>query len=388
MADIDYDKLHEFATTPEQHQLIDLVRKYGTATTAAKAEGLHDGGARRKWRTILNNAAKAGYSPEHDMTRPTAPGFQLRGTSTLYDKTGNQVMQWVKTTRDAEMQESFMREAFEVLAEDYRGRSYPILRPKNKDEHTLSVYPMGDPHIGMYAWADETGADYDLDIAVKLFDSAFNDLMHDAKAKHALIVNVGDFFHADNMLNRTMRSGNALDVDTRFGKVLQVGVGIMKSAIERALRHHDTVNVINEVGNHDDHTAVMLSMILDAYYHNNSRVFIETKPGRFHYHKFGKVLIGVTHGDTCKLQDLGPIMTRDCLEMISDTYWRVWHTGHVHKDNQVDFRDCTAEIHRTLAPGDAWSVGAGYRSWRSMKRIDYHDEYGEFNRRTFNVRPS
>jgi hypothetical protein len=34
-----------------------------------------------------------------------------------------------------------------------------------------------------------------------------------------VILNLGDFFHADNELNRTQVSGNALDVDTRYAKV-------------------------------------------------------------------------------------------------------------------------------------------------------------------------
>jgi hypothetical protein len=212
--------------------------------------------------------------------------------------------------------------------------------------------------------------------------------MKPSTAEQALIACVGDFFHADNSENKTMRSGNVLDVDTRFAAVLRVGIGIMKAAIEMALRNHKTVKVISAIGNHDDHSAVFLQLALEAFYSNNPRVFIETKPGKFHYHLHGTQLLGVTHGDTAKLPQLGAIMTRDCIDIISQTEFRTWHTGHLHKDQHTDYTDCTVEIHRTLTPGDAWSIAAGYRSWRSMKRIDYGLTGGEFCRETYLVNPN
>jgi hypothetical protein len=185
-----------------------------------------------------------------------------------------------------------------------------------------------------------------------------------------------------------MRSGNILDVVTRFSRVLRVGVGIMKSAIEHALKNHKQVKVINAIGNHDDHSAVFLSEILAAFYSNNPRVEIETKANKFHYHKFGRNLFGITHGNGVKLNTLGGIMTRDCIDVISDTDYRMWLTGHVHQDKNIDLPECTIESFRTLTPGDAWSHGVGHRSWRSMRRIDYHFLDSEIDRKTHSIPPS
>lgn len=212
-------------------------------------------------------------------------------------------------------------------------------------------------------------------------------MTHDATAKQALIINVGDFFHADNTLNQTMRSKHALDVDSRYARVLRVGVRIMKHLIDTCLTKHETVKVINAIGNHDDHSAIYLAEVLAAFYGSSKRVEIETRPAKFHYHRFGRVLLGVTHGDTVKPSALGPIMTRDCIDIISETRFRIWHTGHIHHDSIKDFIDCVVESHRTLTPADAWAVGQGYRSWRSMKRIDYHNETGEIMRKTYSVAP-
>jgi len=380
-------ELLDYCNSENQRNIIMAYERIGTATGVAREMGVDESNTRTTIRKIKKRAAKAGYSPEHDMTHTVAPGYNVKGTSTMYDDEGNVKLQWVKTGLEQQTFEA-MQEEMQVLLEDYRGKSLKINGPKKSDSRTLSVYPMGDPHIGLYSWAEETGNDFDCDIAIALYGAAFKSLMKDATAEQALIINVGDFFHADNSENKTMRSGNALDVDTRFGAVLRVGIGIMKSAIENALKYHKSVKVINAIGNHDDHSAVFLALSLEAFYDNNDRVEIVTKAGKFHYHHFGAVLLGVTHGDTAKLPQLGPIMTRDCIDIISQTKFRTWHTGHLHKDQHTDYVDCTVEIHRTLTPGDAWSIAAGYRSWRSMKRIDYDIDMGEFCRKTYMVNPN
>ena len=376
----------KYCNTPLQEKRVKAILKYGNPTAAATATGDNDSHMRTLWRNVKKRAALGGYAPDNDMVHEAAPGFAIKGTSTMYDIEGNVKLQWVKTGQEQITFEQ-MQESMQVLLEDYRGKSLKIIGPKQSDANTLSVYPMGDPHIGLYSWSEETGNDFDCDIAIALYGAAFKSLMKDATAEQALIINVGDFFHADNSENKTMRSGNALDVDTRFAAVLRVGIGIMKSAIETALKYHKTVKVINAIGNHDDHSAVFLALALEAFYNNSDRVEIVTKAGKFHYHHFGAVLLGVTHGDTAKLPQLGPIMTRDCIDIISQTKFRTWHTGHLHKDQHTDYVDCTVEIHRTLTPGDAWSIAAGYRSWRSMKRIDYDIEMGEFCRKTYMVNP-
>jgi len=380
------EKLLEFCNTDRQREIIASVLKHGNPTAAARADGGDESRYRKLLRTVKARAAKSGHAPEFDMTRQVAPGFGVKRLSTCYNKDGDISQQWVIATQEQQTFER-MQEGMQELLEDYRGKSMKIVGPKKSDANTLSVYPMGDPHIGLYSWSEETGNDFDCGIAVALYNAAFKSLMKDATAEQALIINVGDFFHADNSENKTMRSGNALDVDTRFAAVLRVGIGIMKSAIENALKYHKSVKVINAIGNHDDHSAVFLALSLDAFYENNPRVEIVTKAGKFHYHHFGNVLLGVTHGDTAKLPQLGPIMTRDCIDIISQTKFRIWHTGHLHKDQHTDYVDCAVEIHRTLTPGDAWSVAAGYRSWRSMKRIDYDIEMGEFCRKTYMVTP-
>lgn len=314
------------------------------------------------------------------MSHAVPEGYYVKGVSTLYGPEGEVKQQWVKSHAEKEER---LDELLEAIRDEFAtGKRIPkIPPPKRAEEDLMVVYPMGDPHIGMYAWAEEAGEDFDLGIATRNLVAATQMLVSVAPAsEQALIVNVGDYFHADNQSNRTTRSGHQLDVDTRWAKVLRAGVVAMRSCIEAALRKHQRVHVVNEIGNHDDHTAQVLTLALQMFYERNERVTFDDSPARFHYYRFGQNLIGVTHGDQTKPEALGEIMAADRPEDWGQTKHRVWLTGHVHHRRVFELRGCTVESFRTLAPLDAYAAGAGYRSGRDMHAIILHKEHGELGR--------
>jgi hypothetical protein len=311
----------------------------------------------------------------------------VKGVSTYYDADGNIKGQWVKTAQDREDRVRDLLDACQVLLEPLDGKAKTPTVPPPGEDGRLCVYPIGDHHHGMYAWAAETGAfDHNLAKSEALLFGAMDRLVGLAPpAKHALIINLGDFFHADNSSNRTNRSGAPLDVDTRFARVMQTGVKLMARCIDRALEKHEEVTVICEIGNHDDHSALVLAMALDLFYSQEPRVTIDTSPQAFHWYRFGRTLIGVTHGDGVKMAELPGIMAADRKEDWGETDHRYWYTGHVHHDQLKEYRGCIVESFRTLAPSDAWHARAGYRSGRDMK-VDIIDrEFGRIARHTVGV---
>ena len=374
-------ELRQYAKSTAQLRAIDAVLKHGSNTKAAKALGM---GRRSIDETILRvkrYAAKRGHAPEDDMTKTTPDGFEVSGVSSMYGPDGELKLQWVKTKQEAEQILERALEAAREVFSDPAMKVSKIPKPTNKlDNDLLMVYPMGDPHIGMYAWAEEAGNDFDVKIAEKNLCAAMDRLVECSKpAKHALIVNVGDFFHADNKFGTTTR-GTELDTDGRWTKVLRVGVRAMRHCIESALRKHENVHVINEIGNHDDHTSQVLTLALTMSYEDNPRVTFDEAPGFYHYHTFGDVLIGVTHGDKVKPEKLGEIMSVDRVEDWGRTKFRYWYTGHIHNRKVFDLPGCMVESFRTLAPKDAWTAGMGYRSGRDMYSIALHRKFGEVER--------
>lgn len=379
------ERVKQYATE-RQAEIVDAVNKYGSNQKAAQALGLD---RRTVDKTIQRAKAKAalhGVSPENDMHHASPITHIVKGTSTLYGEDGQPKLQWVKTNVKAQDLADIAEGIVESLVESIEGKAKPVKAPKICTSDLLTVYPMGDPHIGMYAWAAECGEDFDCDIAERDLCQAVNYLVKKAPpTEQALIVNLGDFYHSDDQSNRTRRSGNELDVDGRWSRVMEVGFKIMIHAIDTALTKHQKVTVINEIGNHDDQTSKVLSMVMAAWYRNEPRVVIDQSPKTFHFFRFGKNLIGVTHGNNCKPDILGQVMAADMAKDWGETEHRYWYVGHIHHDTRKEVPGCIIESFRTLAAKDAYHASRGYRSGRDMKALMLHVEHGEVGRIRFDI---
>ena len=377
------EKLKDYATET-QAKYIDGVNKFGSYQKAATALGVGKSTITEAVTRVRRKASKQGYSPEHDLFHPVPDTHFAKGISTLYGEDGQVKAQWVKSQNKVEN----LRETAEQIVNALDIKPIPPRKtPKYCANDLLTVYPLGDPHIGMYAWAEETGNDFDCDIAERDLATAIERLTSNATAtEKALIVNLGDFFHADNQQGVTSRSGNKLDVDTRHQRVLQIGVGIMVHLIDTTLKKHKHVRVINEIGNHDDQSAFTLSLILSHRYKDEPRVEIDLSPATFHYYRFHNVLIGTTHGYQCKPDKLGQVMASDKSKDWGETEFRYWLTGHIHHHSKKEVPGCIIESFRTLAGRDAWHTSSGYRSGRDMVRITYHKNYGEVGREIVGIK--
>lgn len=367
--------------TETEGRYIDAVAEHGSIRAAARALGVADSSIGRALKALEKRAALQGHSPDHDMTRTVPDGFKVKGVSTYYNADGKPVGQWVKSTADAERREQMMREAVSLLSQEVNGLSPLVAPPAQACEDLLAVYPLGDPHIGMYAWAREAGEDFDLDIARRLTLGAVDRLVSSAPPAHtAIVLPLGDVFHLDDQRNVTPGHGHQLDADGRFVKVLQVGIETFRHAILRALEKHKKVYVRFVQGNHDPHAVWALAFTIAAYFSNEPRVEVDLSPSKFWFFRFGRVLIGATHGDTAKHEALPGVMAADQPESWGKTKHRYWYTGHVHHQSVKEFPGVVCESFRTLAAKDAYAAGHGYRAGRDMVAIVHHAEHGEVER--------
>jgi len=259
-----------------------------------------------------NYLIKHGWSPAHDMTKEIPDGYKVKGVSSYYVN-GKLSAQWVKTSEDKQRQYELMQEAIQALTMDLPKVVPTTLYNEHMiNDNLMAVYPLGDPHIGMMSWSKETGEDWDLKIAEQVFLSIFDRAIKSApRCKKGLILNLGDFFHRNNAVGTTDRSGHHLDCDGRYAKMVQIGVLIMRRMITSALEHHEEVEVWNIPGNHDDVSSMFFSIALAHIYENEPRVIINDNPGLFQYCRFGKNLIGSHHGHTCKMDKLPAVMACD-----------------------------------------------------------------------------
>ena len=70
-------QLLEYAT-PRQAEYLKAVAEHGSQRKAARALGVNYNAVNQAMRAVQMKAAQHGYSPDHDLIHPTAPGLNPR----------------------------------------------------------------------------------------------------------------------------------------------------------------------------------------------------------------------------------------------------------------------------------------------------------------------
>lgn len=307
-------------------------------------------------------------------------GHTIKGVSALVDPAGRVMQQWVKTRNEYAPQDiaAILKDAFTDVPP-----AEPVVASSIVSSDMLTLTPLADFHVGLFSWAGETGTNWDLKIAERVIGDAIEDLTdRTPPSAHAIVLGGGDLLHSDNNENKTSRSGNVLQVDGRYQKVLMTACRLVVRTIDANLRRHGHVTVRILPGNHDEHASVAVAYFLLAWYRNEPRVTVDVDPSLFFWFRFGKVLLGATHGHTVKLKDMASIMAHRRAEDWGATRHRFVHGFHIHHSSKfaTEGNGVISESHQTPTPQDAWHFGAGFLSGRSMQAISYHREFGEVSR--------
>lgn len=352
----------------------------GSFDAAAAELGITPRALRARLQDLARQAARRGWAPGSDMTRTVPEGFAVKGVSTMYGADGEVRAQWVKSDRSQEHRLELLAAAIASLVEPLKGAADPVPMPMGTSADYLNCVPIGDMHFGMLSWAKETGAAFDLGIAERNTVTAFDHLMDIAPpADECLVIELGDGLHADSNASTTTK-GTRVDMDSRLPKVTAVAIRTLRHCIDRALTKHKRVTAAILPGNHDANSALMLQAILLAIYEREPRVTVDDSPGKFFWHRFGKCLLGATHGDTVKFDMLPGVMACDRAVDWGETTHRKMYLGHYHHTQVKEYPGVTIETMRTLAPSDAWHHGQGYRASQDLRIDTWHREYGLVNR--------
>jgi hypothetical protein len=364
-------------------------------------------------RAALGNAAPpAGFAPVKVTTngdgevtsvqsKPKGPkdqvfdlqlqGQHVKGLSTLLDGEGNVTAQWIKTDADKAHRERLALDALDAHMKQYQGAgvnlNFPAFSKGGSEDLQVSLM-LGDPHIGMLSWHIETGTDFDLTIADAYMTAAIDLLIERSPAAaFCRIVNLGDFFHANDQTGQTPRGKNSLDTDSRFAKVTRVGYGMLNRFVERARLKYPQVEVISLQGNHDPTISLALQMWLEAMYRGDSSVVIVPNESPYIYREFGENLALYHHGDGAKPDQLPGIMAaHDRGRPWGRCEHREIQGGHVHHLQRKEYPGCVFETSRTTAPADFWHHWKGYRAGRGMRSLVHHRNFGRIAEHTVGAR--
>lgn len=323
--------------------------------------------------------AEKGFAPKHDMIHEVPAPFLVKGTSTLY-KDGKSVLQWVKTKIDPEREVEMIKEFIEGISSELP-RAEPVEFLSVGYDRRLNLFPITDYHLGMLAWGEETGDDWDMKIAEALVIKWLQRAIASApQAGTAVLANIGDFMHWDGLAAVTPASQHVLDADSRYPKLVRVAVRIIRKMIEMLLKTHDKVHVIMAEGNHDESGSVWLRETLPIIYEKEPRITFDQNPDPYYCYEFGKVALGFHHGHKANFKRVESAMLGKFRAIYGRTEYFYCHTGHLHHLKMDETTTMVIEQHRTLAAKDAYASRGGWLSQRAASVITYDSEFGEVSR--------
>jgi hypothetical protein len=314
------------------------------------------------------------------------PAHHITKLSTMLGRQGETLVQWVQAKPDRVEQDAAWLAAIRASCAEYVRPVEPLAAPASTDSETETHYMLGDPHIGMLAYAPETGEAFDLKIAERDLLGAMDRLVAGAPPSSVgVLCPLGDNFHADDDRQVTPAHGHKLSVDSRAVKVARVGVNIMRRLIDRGLEKHDVMHVRIMPGNHDPVTSRWLALVLEMLYENEERVIVHSNVNPVQMWEFGLCMFMLSHGDGFKLEQSAGIMAAREPAMWGRTRFRYSDQGHKHSDGTVELPGVLARRHRTLAPKDDFANKFGFESGRDAKAFTFHKRFGEIECKTVGV---
>ncbi|GIW89696.1 MAG: hypothetical protein KatS3mg109_0128 [Pirellulaceae bacterium] len=392
---MDSEHLYKYLTlnevqfvTPRQAEAIKAYVETGSIAKAAKRLKCNQSSTRNLLARAAKSAASKGWVPGSSLPTPIVPEpFMIKGRSTLYGGEGDIRLQWVKESLDDQKFQEMLREAvgeFNQNIKPVKPRKPPKKEPSSDG---VTLYVLADIHIGGLSWGEETGDDWDIEIAEKTIEDALHQLINQTPdTKYGFFCNLGDALHYDSWKAVTPTSGNVLDTDSRYPKVVRTCIRLFNNAIDLLLQKHQNVVVLHAQGNHDPTGSVWLQEATALRYEDEPRceVIRSAAPYYSWLHPSKKLFLGFHHGHQTRFNQLIQVFTsRDYWGQLSQARQAYIHVGHSHHRQVKEYPGGIVEMHQTMAGRSSYEAHAGYLSDRSMPAIVYSSDGHEISRITY-----
>ena len=261
---------------------------------------------------------------------------------------------------------------------------YPIIkRDPGKKEYLLVIDP-ADIHIGKLADSFETGEDYNNQIAVKRVKQGVQGILNKAQGfpiDKILFIGGNDILHIDTP-SRTTTAGTKQDTDGQWYSNFLIAKQLYVDILIQLISVADVHFTFNP-SNHDYQTGFFLADVIKTYFANNKNISFDCSISHRKGYQYGNNLIGTTHGDGAKIQDLPLLMAQEFPIEWSKTKHRYVYTHHVHHKTSKDFIGVTVESLRSPSGTDSWHHRKGYQhAAKAVEGFIHHKENGQVARLT------
>lgn len=255
--------------------------------------------------------------------------------------------------------EKLQEELIESLKQ-YSPKFTELKRNLDGNGYLLVVDP-ADVHVGKLCSAFEVGESYNNQIAVKRVLEGVRGILDKARGytiDKILFIGGNDILHIDSP-NRKTTSGTPQDTDGMWHSNFIIAKQLYVDVLELLLTVADVHFTFNP-SNHDYTHGYFLAQVIEAHFRNCNNITFDCSISHRKGFKYGKNLIGTTHGDGAKMQDLPLLMAQEYSKWWSETKHRYVYTHHVHHKTSKDFIGITVESLRSPSGTDSWHHRNGY----------------------------
>ena len=260
---------------------------------------------------------------------------------------------------------------------------YPnIYYPENKEGHLLIIDP-ADIHIGKLCSSIETGDEYDEQIAVQRVREGVNGILSKAQGfciDKILLVIGNDILHVDTPKNTTT-AGTFQDTSLMWYDAFLMAKQIYIETIEKLITIAP-VHIQYDPSNHDYTNGFFLADTLKSWFSKCENITFNVSPAHRKYTVYFQNLIGSTHGDGAKEQDLPLLMAHEAKDWSSCKHKYIY-THHIHHKKSKDYMGVCVESLRSASGTDSWHHRNGYQhAPKAIEGFIHHKEYGQIARLT------
>ena len=331
----DNEYITELRSTPNKREFIETQKKFD------------------KSGNVISSVQKLQSEPIE-----TPEGFEIIKISTS-KTTGQQWVQYAPKKGSSEIDYLKLKDVIIKEMKTHAPKFTKLKRDKLSDEHLLVIDP-ADVHIGKLATSFECGEDYNNQIAVQRVLEGVDGILQKSNGFNIdkiLFIGGNDILHIDTP-DRKTTSGTPQDTDGMWYNNFLIAKKLYIEVLEKLIGIADVHFTFNP-SNHDYTNGFFLADVIQTYFKDCKNITFDCSIAHRKYYTYHTNLIGTTHGDGAKPQDLPLLMAQESNEW-SATKHRYIYTHHIHHKTSKDFVGVCVESLRSPSGTDSWHHRKGY----------------------------
>lgn len=267
-----------------------------------------------------------------------------------------------------------------ILGDEIKPLQVPIKKSDSSlNNDKLMVLNIADLHLGAYNSSIDSGFDYNLEIATRIFKQIIEKtILEQQNSKSGTIVyTIGNDFINFDTFSGTTTKGTPQQNAGVMKEVYKVALELQIMALKTLREHFNNVVVLLEEGNHDRLTDYTLFLSLENMFRDDPVIKFEGNYRRTQVYKFGKTCLFFNHGDVNYKRFMQTLSAEFPREYGTSVY-RYALLSHLHSEQSIiESNGITMYRLSSVYPENDWAHSNSYIGSQKKQQIfEFDKNYG------------